>query len=415
MCGGLVATHRPWRVPSVVPRLDGCLLLVAAAIGLQLVPLPVHVIDVVSPSARPAWERLTLTAVRGPLPISVNLWSTTWALAVYLGALAVFILGRQTFAHGGVRTAVRGLATIGLVLSAEALAQAATARRLIYWIWKTPFDVALPFGPFLNRNHFATWAIMAIPLCAGYLRAHHLAHRDEAPAERSRRAAVSLGLTDSRSIWLAASICFMLVALVASLSRAGWAGLAAGWIAGSWLQRGRRGSTKWVAAAVLVALAAGAIVVAPTDLIQRATSIGTAASGRLDIWRATMPVVRDFWVTGTGAGTFETVMLVYQRVPSLFRINAAHNHYLQIAAEGGLLVGVPAAAALVLFARQAWAALEHDDSAMYLVRAGAASGLVAAAVQSVWETGLTTPANALLAALCAAIALHRPPRAGRTR
>ena len=126
-----------------------------------------------------------------------------------------------------------------------------------------------------------------------------------------------------------------------------------------------------------------------------------------------MPVVRDFWLTGSGAGTFETVMLVYERTPSLFRINAAHNQYLQLASEGGLLIAIPAAMALVAFVRMARAALAADDSGMYFLRAGALSGLLGVAVQSVWETGLTTPANAVLAALAAAIVVHRS--APRTR
>jgi hypothetical protein len=100
-------------------------------------------------------------------------------------------------------------------------------------------------------------------------------------------------------------------------------------------------------------------------------------------------------------------MLVYQRTPSLFRINAAHNHYLQVAAEGGLLIGIPAAVALSYFVRESRAALARDESGMYFLRAGALSGLFGAAVQSVWETGLTTPANAVLAALAAAIVVHR--------
>ena len=44
---------------------------------------------------------------------------------------------------------------------------------------------------------------------------------------------------------------------------------------------------------------------------------------------------------------------------------------------------------------------------MYFLRAGALSGLFGVAVQSIWETGLTTPANAVLAALAAAIVVHR--------
>jgi putative inorganic carbon (hco3(-)) transporter len=120
--------------------------------------------------------------------------------------------------------------------------------------------------------------------------------------------------------------------------------------------------------------------------------------------------VKDFWVTGIGAGTFETAMLAYQRGPSPFRINAAHSHYLQVAAEGGLLLGIPVLAAIVLFVRTAMERLAYDDAGMHWVKAGAVSGLAGVAVQSVWETGLTTPANGLLAAIAAAIVLHRSGR-----
>ena len=50
--------------------------------------------------------------------------------------------------------------------------------------------------------------------------------------------------------------------------------------------------------------------------------------------------------------------------------------------------------------------LREDRSAAFWIRAGAASGLVAVAVQSVWETGLQRPANAVLFAILAAVALH---------
>jgi membrane associated rhomboid family serine protease len=92
--------------------------------------------------------------------------------------------------------------------------------------------------------------------------------------------------------------------------------------------------------------------------------------------------------------------------------NQAHNHYLQLAAEGGLLVGLPVTLAIFAFARAARRSLREDRSGMYWVRAGAVSGLCGVAVQSLWETGLTAPANAALAAVLAAIAIHAPLRSG---
>ena len=107
-------------------------------------------------------------------------------------------------------------------------------------------------------------------------------------------------------------------------------------------------------------------------------------------------------------------MLVYQQGSRLFFFNHAHNEYLQLLAEGGLMLAVPAAiallAAIVLIARQ----LRADRTAIFWVRLGAASGIIAVAVQSVWDTGLRMPANGVLFAVIAAIALHEPRSASRS-
>lgn len=65
------------------------------------------------------------------------------------------------------------------------------------------------------------------------------------------------------------------------------------------------------------------------------------------------------------------------------------------------------------YLRTAVEAITSDDSGMYFVRAGAFCGIVGVAAQSLWETGLTTPANAFLAAVAAAIVIHRPTRSDR--
>jgi len=133
---------------------------------------------------------------------------------------------------------------------------------------------------------------------------------------------------------------------------------------------------------------------------------------RLTIWHDTLPVLGDFWFTGTGAGTYRRTMAVYQRSKPGVIFNQAHNHYLQVAAEGGVLVGLPLFLALCALARAIVVSVRADRSEIYWIRTGAAAGLFGVAVQSVWETGLTIPANAALAAVLAAIAIHVPVRGG---
>jgi O-antigen ligase len=130
--------------------------------------------------------------------------------------------------------------------------------------------------------------------------------------------------------------------------------------------------------------------------------------GRPAIWRDTWRMASDFPLTGVGAGAFEHAMLVYQSGSRLFFFNHAHNEYLQLVAEGGLLLAVPAGLALLAGAVSMLKAVSADKSPMFWVRAGATAGVLAIAVQSMWDTGLRTPANGVLFAVIAAIALHEP-------
>ncbi len=102
-------------------------------------------------------------------------------------------------------------------------------------------------------------------------------------------------------------------------------------------------------------------------------------------------------------------MFVYQRSSRAVYFNQAHNHYLQVAAEGGVLLAGAVILALAAFLRTARARLTERPSGLFWIRAGAACGLGAVALQSVWETGLVMPANGALAALLAAIVIFERP------
>jgi O-antigen ligase len=151
-----------------------------------------------------------------------------------------------------------------------------------------------------------------------------------------------------------------------------------------------------------------------TQSEQLLVRLGTTQSGvgRPTIWRETLPVVRDFWLTGTGAGTYGRAMLRYQQTRTTFFFNTAHNEYLQVLTEGGVLLAVPMVAVLAAGIVAARRQLRDPRHGLFWIRLGAAAGLVAVAVQSIWETGLRIPANALLFAVLAAIVLHERESSG---
>jgi hypothetical protein len=389
--------------------LDYALIAVALAPLLQVIPLPKALVGALSPHSVPVRLALALDPRTVPawVPLSIDPRSTLWASLVTAGAIALFFAARAIFEHGGVRQTVRGVSSMGFAVSIIAMAQAATAGRLIYWRFPTEYEGPLPFGPFVNRNHFATWAIMAAPLCLGYIaaRANRMAAAQAAVANRRVRLA---RLADGRSLWLTAAGAAMIAALLISLSRSGIVSLAGAATLTALHLRPRAAAARgwWALAALVITIGIG---ITRADLPGVANRFSQSASGvanRTRIWKDTLPVVRDFWPTGTGAGTYRTAMLYYQRSERVVQFNQAHNHYLQAAAEEGLVLGACIACALAALAQAMRKRLSADTSGAYWIRAGAATGLVAVALQSLWETGLVMPANAALAAVLAAIALH---------
>ncbi len=149
-----------------------------------------------SPAAVRVENAFALVPAAGSRPLTINLPDSAAAVALLGGVLLLFLTARQMFDRGGVRTIVRIIAVTALALSAIALAQDATAKGLMYWRFAPGREGPDPFGPFVNRNHFATWAMMAAPLCAGYLAAHAAAHPQVRTAGWRRKDAQGTGRAD---------------------------------------------------------------------------------------------------------------------------------------------------------------------------------------------------------------------------
>jgi O-antigen ligase len=244
-----------------------------------------------------------------------------------------------------------------------------------------------------------TWLLMALLLVTGYVFARF--------QNRAKGAALAAAV-DTKMIWLIGSAMAMLVAIIVSLSRSASVGTLAGamFLAAMAARHGRHarlGILVGAAAAVAVLMTNPRTV----DLGRRFERSGTNATwSRLQIWRETVPILQDFPLTGTGFGSYRTAMLVYQQSDRSLFFNQAHNQYLQLASEGGLVLLIPLAVACGILATRAARRLAQDRTPMFWIRTGAVAGIIGALVQSLWETGLRMPANGLLFAALAAIAIH---------
>ena len=367
---------------------------------LQLVPLPPAWRELLSPHAGAIDLALRFDGgAPRARPLSIDPAATLKAAIVAAMVVGMFWTAREVCARNGVRSLLRAVAWSGLPIVVLAVVLLASAPGRIYGIWDTATPAAQPYGPFVNRNHMGTWLVMALPLVTGYVFARF--------QDRGASGGLATAL-DARMLWLIGSAGAMLAGIVFSLSRSAVvATLAAGMFAALVAAR-RSGPARW---GMLIAAAAAIAIVMSNprtiDLSRRFENSRTTPTwGRLQIWRETLPIVRDFALTGVGVGSYRTAMLVYQQSDRKLFFNQAHNQYLQLAAEGGILLMLPLACAGGLFAAAAARRLRGERSAMVWIRAGACAGIIAALVQSLWETGLRLPANGLLFAALCAIAVH---------
>jgi O-antigen ligase len=404
-------------------RLDALLALGLVFAAGQLVPLPAGVHDTLTPNGTAVRRAVALAVQAEPsgAPTSIDPESTAWALALGAAYIALFWCAREIFAFGGVRKTIRGISVIGLGLTVLVAVQRTTSPKLLYWKWQPLSAGAAPYGPFVNRNALAAWLAMAIPLAIGYV----IARRQSDP-DRGHGLAAAVAAIDSTTLLLAGSACLMMVGLLGSLSRSGIFAAGIGLtmfvvLSQARVTSGRAAAGIAASIAALVAIASmyanlGALAVR----MQETTELGEW--GRRVIWRDTAAMIRDFPLTGVGAGAFKRGMLVYQEGSRQFFFNHAHNEYLQLVAEGGLLLAAPAALAIVAGVAAIAARLRADRTAVFWIRIGAVAGLIAVAVQSIFDTSLRTPADGVLFAVVAAIALHerddarqKPQRHAKTR
>ena len=139
-------------------------------------------------------------------------------------------------------------------------------------------------------------------------------------------------------------------------------------------------------------------------------------NNRKGAWVDAWSVAREFPLAGTGLNTYWAAALFYQHHEMAYFFAQAHNDYLQLAAEGGLLVTVPAIVCLFVFVRDVRArCAERAATPRSGFAPGAVASLIAIAFQETVEFSLQMPGNAALFAVVCAIALHRPvtPAGGR--
>jgi O-antigen ligase len=398
---------------------------IAAAVAVQAIPLPYDLFVRLSPAADRLLRQIELGyALQPPAAhaLSVRPEATLVFLAVF-AAFGLLLVGlMRAISYVRLEWLAMQLMAFGLALALFGIIQKIVMppdSYLVYGFWR-PSGIANPFGPFINRNHFAGLMLLLVPLVAGYAAATGAAARK--PYARDWHTWITWLATPDASRFVFASFAalVMAAALVFTGSRSGMLSLVVVLAVFALLAAARiRGTqARLLGGLYLIVLAAGAVGWAGLEATStRFALASTDLQDRVAAWRDTVQIIRDFPWAGTGFGAYGAAMLVYQTANRTSIFIHAHNDYLQVLAEGGVLVAIPVAIAVIVILRGVYRRLRRgeDGSAAGWLRIGAIAGLAGIAAQSLLEFSLQMPGNAAVAVLLLAIALHRPrtPEPGR--
>jgi O-antigen ligase len=292
--------------------------------------------------------------------------------------------------------------------------QKGTFNGRLYWVF-SPIEMASnAFGPFVNRNHFAGWMLMTASLAAGYLCSlvQPRPHGQRRRRSWRDRAAALASANSNRLLFTSCALAVMALSIVWTMSRSGIGAFVVATSVLALLAATRfRGSRRMVTVAWLLSVVFFALWWKGLDTMADWYGRTSTLEWRVQLWKDTAAIIRDFPWFGTGLNTYGVSTLLYPMTDRSWHAMEAHSDYVQIASEGGLALGLAAAFLAVQIARTIRTAFaEPQPSPLYWIRVGATLGLAAIAVQELSDFSLQMPGNAVLFVLLAAIAMHRPRR-----
>lgn len=374
---------------------------------LQIVPIPINWLKQISPSAR-EWGKslgeLYSGAENNPSVQTISLapWNSAYEIIKYSAyAFFVFLLGRVVDSKKKIKGLTSVLIFSGLFQALYGLSEHFGGTHRIF-TWVNRYYSGSAFGTFVNRDHYSAFLEMIFPLSLGYflVRADYFSIR-QGLSLRQRLAAfgqetlqksllfvippliIGVGLVFSRCrsgivIFL---VSFLIMILILSISRVG----------------GRHRTEKKLLRLVFGMVILAAILIGIDPVLERFTHEGLIDKNRLLFYEYTLELIRDFPITGTGLGTYAKAINPYLKKNFGVIVSHAHNDYLEILAESGLIGGgflILSGLWVSIYLFRKWASTR--DPLARGVGLGALMGLLAIFLHSLTDFSLRMPGNAVI-------------------
>ena len=307
-----------------------------------------------------------------PRTISLEPFATQTTALHILALAAFFSLSLVYFDSARrLRKVVTVITVFGFIYAFYAILQSVLSPNKIYGIYGPAS--ATPFGSFVNRHNFAALMEMLICLPLGLI-------------------FVGAVGRDKRLLYIVA-IALMGSALLLSGSRGGFVALIAEIIILIILTsraRGRKNLVLKVAMSALLIAAAvgGAIFVGGETSLTRFADSATSqdiTSNRTLIWGQTIKVIAEHLPFGSGLGAYAQAYTPFDPSSGFERVEQAHNDYLQILSDAGLIGLIIGVLFLYWFFKEGTANVRTKNTFRRGVAVGAFAGCSAILVHSIFD------------------------------
>src|SRR5574337_144557 len=381
----------------------------------QMVPLPLNTIALLSPAAYSVYSAAAsaLDLQFEWRTISLNPIATCEEfLRVLTYAMLFWVVLTCFRTRERVERVIVTIIGIGFFLAVFAIIQKYSSNGRIYWIRETA-QGGEPFGPYVNRNHFAGYMEIALPLTIGYILAQSAVHTHRLGIRR--RLLLWTSHQTSKSILLLFAAIFMGAALLLTGSRGGLVSFAGSMvffvIMAIMKQTAHSRAVRLALACCGLTLVAAIWIGGNSAFLSlerlEKTLQEPSTDERALLWRDTLRMANDYLRLGSGFNTFEEVFPAYKTSTTQMIFQYAHNDYLQLLAEGGIVAFSLIGWFIVAWYRKVIARwlTRHDPFAVYLALAGM-TAVFAMLIHSLSDFNLHIPANAVATVTVLSITLN---------
>lgn len=386
-----------YSVPGLMP-----LSLILCYMLLQLIPLPAGFVGVLSPKTLALYKG-TIGIVETPvmLTLSVNPKSTLGEFFRFSAYVSFYILVIQLLTDSR-RMKKTVFIVLGLcaIIALQAILQKYLNNGRIYW-FRAPPPSSSYTGPYTYHNHFAGYVEMLVPVAIALF----FRYRPPMHYGNSWRQRLSSALAHpyfNTSLLLGSAAVLMALSIFISMSRGGMISfLLSCFVLLAILARREKKSGIIYLGLVLFALIFLAIGWFGWDDINQRFGMmfdhrGYLQEARPLIWHDTIGIIKHFFVTGTGWGTFGNIYPTYRTYMEENFAYHAHNDYLETLTSGGIVSLVLIGWFLATVLRQILIVLRRrrDSYSVYLTL-GSLAGILAIILHSVTDFNFQNGANGL--------------------